>query len=59
MINQVVYDVFIKNEEDDKNAQGLRGCSRFNEDLKSFTEKGLEFRYDLCPCEEATDRAVD
>ena len=45
MINQVVYDVFIKGDDDDENAQGLRGVSRFNEDLASFTEKGLQFRY--------------
>lgn len=44
----MVYDVFIKNEDDyeDKETK-LRGMSRFGDDVKAFTAKGLEFRHAL------------
>lgn len=45
MFNHMVYDVFIKNEDDFKDEEtGLRGMSRFGENLDAFTAKGLEFR---------------
>lgn len=44
MINQVVYDVFRRGLENDKDEQGLRGTSRFKNDLEAFTKKGLQFR---------------
>lgn len=44
MFNHMVYDVFIKNEEDYKSETGLRGTSRFGDDLLAFDAKGLEFR---------------
>lgn len=48
MFNHMVYDVFIKNEDDyeDKETK-LRGMSRFGDDVKAFTAKGLEFRHAL------------
>lgn len=48
MFNHVVYDVFIKGEDDfEDKATGLRGMSRFGDGPKAmeeFTQKGLEFR---------------
>ena len=44
MINQVVYDVFIRGKEKAKHEQGLRGTNRFKGDLDAFTKKGLRFR---------------
>lgn len=45
MFNHVVYDVWIKGEDDFKDEEtGLRGMSRFGEDLQTFSEKGLRFK---------------
>ncbi|CAN0383354.1 unnamed protein product [Ectocarpus sp. 12 AP-2014] len=45
MFNHVVYDVFIKGEDDVKSEEtGLRGMSRFGENLTAFSEKGLKFK---------------
>lgn len=44
MLTHVVYDVFIMGDEDDENAQGLRGTSRFNNDMEAFTKEGLKFK---------------
>ena len=43
MLTHVVYDVFILGDEDDENAQGLRGTSRFSNDLEGFSKEGLKF----------------
>lgn len=49
MLNHIVYDVFIKGEDDFKDEKtGLRGMSRFGDGpaaLKEFSKKGLKFRY--------------
>ncbi|CAM9520983.1 unnamed protein product [Ectocarpus sp. 6 AP-2014] len=46
MFNHVVYDVFIKGEDDFKSEEtGLRGRSRFGDDFTAFSEKGLKFNY--------------
>lgn len=45
MFNHVVYDVFIKGEDDFKSEEtGLRGMSRFGDNLTAFSEKGLKFK---------------
>lgn len=44
MFNHVVYDVFIKGNDDDKDENGLCGTSRFKDDFEAFSSKGLEFR---------------
>lgn len=44
MLNHVVYDVFIKGEEDAEDEEGLRGTSRFKDNLEAFSKKGLKFR---------------
>lgn len=45
MFNQMVYDVFIlRKERDKKTEKNLRCRSRFGEDLKEFSQKGLKFR---------------
>lgn len=44
MFNHVVYDVFIKGDDGDKDENGLRGTSRFKDDFEAFSKKGLEFR---------------
>ena len=46
MFNHMVYDVFIKNEDDFQDEETkLRGMSRFGDNLDEFNAKGLEFRY--------------
>lgn len=42
MINQVVYDVFKKDEDNAVGEDGLSGRCIY-EDNKDFTEKGLKF----------------
>lgn len=42
MINQVVYDVFKKDEDDVVGEDGLSGTCIYK-DNKDFTEKGLKF----------------
>lgn len=44
MLTQVVYDVFITGDDGDKNDEGLRGTSRFEDDLEAFTKEGLKFK---------------
>ena len=44
MLTHVVYDVFIMGDEDDENEEGLRGTSRFSNDMEAFTKEGLKFK---------------
>lgn len=44
MLTHIVYDVYIKGDEDYENEEGLRGTSRFADDFDAFTKEGLQFK---------------